>query len=322
MGKGYISIHRQIEDNWVWFCDPFSRGQAWVDLLIIANHKPNFIMKRGIKVQILRGQTGYCLDTLCSRWKWSRGKVERFMILLEKDKQIVRQKTNITTLISIVNYEKYQFSDNANDKPSSKPNSNANGNQTVNQTVTQTETNNNVNNDNNDNNNLNKINAGGDFSPPAPPENVKGFHYLPDGRSYIDPLLFFSPNDFNGLPDDNLKSVVSFFEATKNISLDPERIKKVWSVFKTQELTEQKPYRNKDDVYRHFLNWVKKQSFVTGKQKTEKKKSVAQNTKKIGVSFLDDFKFCEMDDGSIIELTKNEQDSARYDLISAKNIIR
>jgi hypothetical protein len=99
---------------------------AWVDMLLIANHTDNFFFKRGIRVDIKTGQIGYDLDTLSKRWKWSRSKVERFLQMLEKDEQIVRQKTNVTTLISIVNYKEYQTDDKANrkanDKPNSKPN--------------------------------------------------------------------------------------------------------------------------------------------------------------------------------------------------------
>lgn len=124
--SGWIKLHRKITDNPLYFSEPFTRSMAWVDMLLIANHTDNFFFKRGIRVDIKTGQTGYDLDTLSKRWKWSRGKVERFLQMLEKDEQIVRQKTNVTTLISIVNYKEYQTDDKANrkanDKPNSKPN--------------------------------------------------------------------------------------------------------------------------------------------------------------------------------------------------------
>ena len=124
--SGWIKLHRKITDNPLYFSEPFTRGMAWVDMLLIANHTDNFFFKRGIRVDIKTGQIGYDLDTLSKRWKWSRGKVERFLQMLEKDEQIVRQKTNVTTLISIVNYKEYQTDDKpnrkANDKPNSKPN--------------------------------------------------------------------------------------------------------------------------------------------------------------------------------------------------------
>lgn len=121
--SGWIKLHRKITNNPLYFSEPFTRSMAWVDMLLIANHTDNFFFKRGIRVDIKTGQIGYDLDTLGKRWKWSRGKVERFLQMLEKDEQIVRQKTNVTTLISIVNYKEYQTDDKANRKANDKPNS-------------------------------------------------------------------------------------------------------------------------------------------------------------------------------------------------------
>lgn len=140
--SGWIKIHRKIMDNPMYHAEPFTRMQAWVDLLLIANHKEGHIIQRGIRVVVKRGQVGYGLETLASRWKWSRGKVERFILILETDGQIVRQKNNVTTLLSIVKYEDYQADDNAENKASKKPSSKANGQQT--------DTNKNEENDNNE----------------------------------------------------------------------------------------------------------------------------------------------------------------------------
>ncbi len=147
MDKGWISIHRKIVENPYYFSEPFTKIQAWIDMLIIANHKPGTFFKRGIKVDVKRGEIGYDLDSLAKRWTWSRGKVERFLNSLENDKQIVRQKTNITTLISIINYDEYQNTVTQTDRQTVKQV----GKQTVSQTVKQTDTNNNDNKDNNEN---------------------------------------------------------------------------------------------------------------------------------------------------------------------------
>jgi len=142
--SGWIKLYRKIIDNPLYFSEPFTRSQAWIDLLLLANHKPNFFFKRGIKIEVGIGQIGYDLETLAKRWQWSRGKVERFISILESENTIVRQKNNVSTLISIVNYEQYQ----TDDKPNRKPNSKANGQQTI----KQTETNNNEENENNEKN--------------------------------------------------------------------------------------------------------------------------------------------------------------------------
>lgn len=130
--EGWIKLHRKIVDTPLWISEPFSRSQAWIDLLILANSSDGFFFKRGIRVDVKRGQIGHDLDTLAKKWKWSRGKVNRFISMLEMDRQIVRQKTNVTTLITILNYNTYQSGSKANDITDSK----TNGHQTIEQTDT------------------------------------------------------------------------------------------------------------------------------------------------------------------------------------------
>ncbi len=46
VGKGYVSIHREIMDHWVWQDRPVSKGQAWVDLIMPVNYCGNtFVFK-------------------------------------------------------------------------------------------------------------------------------------------------------------------------------------------------------------------------------------------------------------------------------------
>ena len=127
---GYIKLYRKTEEDELYFKEQFTKWQAWCDLLLLANFEKGFFFVRGVKVEVQRGHVGYGLDELGKRWKWSRGKVERFMQFLESQeiRQIVRQKNNVTTLISIANYKEYQQDSKPNDKPSSKTNDKPNGN--------------------------------------------------------------------------------------------------------------------------------------------------------------------------------------------------
>lgn len=111
MDRGFIKIFRKLADNPLWLQKPFSDGQAWVDLLMVANHKPGIISKRGQRVKVERGQVGYSVKGLADRWGWSRGKVDRFLIYLEGGHQIEQQKNNVTTLITLTNYETYNVVD-------------------------------------------------------------------------------------------------------------------------------------------------------------------------------------------------------------------
>ncbi|MCC8199416.1 MAG: hypothetical protein LIP06_12840 [Tannerellaceae bacterium] len=106
--EGWISLHRKIMHHPEYFSEKFTRMAAWIDLLLLANHKTGYIRKRGIKVEIKRGQTAVSRETLSTRWKWSPGKVTRFLEELEADGQITLQKNNVTTCITINNYDEYQ----------------------------------------------------------------------------------------------------------------------------------------------------------------------------------------------------------------------
>lgn len=95
-------------ENYLWQDEPFTRGQAWVDLLMLANHKDGYIRIRGNKIPVKRGQVGWSVARLAERWKWSRWKVQHFLDELQDEQQIQQQKNNVSSLITLVNYEKYQ----------------------------------------------------------------------------------------------------------------------------------------------------------------------------------------------------------------------
>jgi hypothetical protein len=108
MSKGWIKVHRKIQDNPLWTCEPFSRGQAWIDLIAMANHKRSFFYKRGHKIDVERGHLARSEKELSDRWQWSRTKVRKFLNDLEEEQQIKLQKNNLSTFISITNYDEYQ----------------------------------------------------------------------------------------------------------------------------------------------------------------------------------------------------------------------
>ncbi len=108
MSQGWIKLWRSLQQNPLWNRKPFSWGQAWVDLLLLANHKPGCIWPKGIPVHLDAGQVGYSKEALAARWGWSRSKVTRFLNALESVQQIVQQKNNLTTVVTITNWDRYQ----------------------------------------------------------------------------------------------------------------------------------------------------------------------------------------------------------------------
>lgn len=109
MGKGWIAIHRSLQDNWIWKSkEPFDRRSAWIDLLLLATHTDNKELYRGELVSRKRGEINCSILWLSKRWRWSRGKTERFLNVLETDKMLTQKRTANGTTITIENYNKYQ----------------------------------------------------------------------------------------------------------------------------------------------------------------------------------------------------------------------
>lgn len=105
---GWIKLDRKIMDDPLYLSEPFTRIQAWIDLLLLAAYRDGHIFVRGIRIEFKRGQVVTSLDKLAKRWMWSKPKVMRYLHVLESETQVLLQKGNVTTLISILNYEKYQ----------------------------------------------------------------------------------------------------------------------------------------------------------------------------------------------------------------------
>lgn len=108
MENSWIRLHRKIMDDPLYFAEPFTKMQAWIDLLLLANFADRVTFIRGNRVTIKRGQVAYSREWFSGRWRWSRGKTDRFLDMLERENMIGRQKSAVITCISILNYDTYQ----------------------------------------------------------------------------------------------------------------------------------------------------------------------------------------------------------------------
>jgi len=108
MAEGYISVFRQVTEHELWQDKPFSKGHAWVDLLLLAFFKEKKMMIGNNDVIIKRGQLLTTFRFLEDRWGWSNTKVNNFLAYLVMQKMISKENINKKTLITIENYEDYQ----------------------------------------------------------------------------------------------------------------------------------------------------------------------------------------------------------------------
>lgn len=115
--KGWIKLHRQLQECPIWYGERFSKGQAWVDLLLLANHSDKKILFNGEMMTIQRGQYLTSTVKLAEKWGWNRKTVSSYLKMLENDKMIVKESDNTRTLITIENYEVYQGYDETDGQP-------------------------------------------------------------------------------------------------------------------------------------------------------------------------------------------------------------
>lgn len=91
--------------HWLWEDKPFSKGQAWIDLLMLANYSEKKKPKNGEIITYKRGNVNLSMTQLAERWGWDRRTVKRFLDLLSNDGMVSLECTTHGTTVTIVNYE-------------------------------------------------------------------------------------------------------------------------------------------------------------------------------------------------------------------------
>ncbi|MDD4565528.1 MAG: hypothetical protein PHE79_08680 [Eubacteriales bacterium] len=105
---GWIKLYRKITENPLWEDRPFSKGQAWIDLIIMANRLPTKLIYGNTIIDLERGQLHTSEPKLMERWGWSKKKVRAYLVLLERLKMATAKGTTKGTTITIENYSVYQ----------------------------------------------------------------------------------------------------------------------------------------------------------------------------------------------------------------------
>ena len=108
MSGGWIKLNRTLLDHALWKGERYTKGQAWVDLIMLANYKPGFFMVRGNVVNVDRGQVGWSQRNLSKRWQWHRKTTKSFISSLSKHGMVTLQATPLTSIITICNYDEFQ----------------------------------------------------------------------------------------------------------------------------------------------------------------------------------------------------------------------
>ena len=94
-------------------------------------------------------------------------------------------------------------------------------------------------------------------------------------------LKKFNFSDLNGLPIQYIQSTREQLKIQKQLQLDEKTISSMWEAFKLQYLNGKESYKNEDEVYKHFINWIKKQNFNNEQQSNTNSKPNSKAGKKL-----------------------------------------
>ena len=139
--NGWIALHRQIQYHWLWDEKPFSKAQAWIDLLMMANREDKKFLLGNELLNVEAGTVVTSELKLMERWGWGKCKTRAFLDLLQNDGMIVKKADRKKTTISIVNYRDYSVYDKANrpqtdrEQTASRPRADTNNNNNNNNNI-------------------------------------------------------------------------------------------------------------------------------------------------------------------------------------------
>lgn len=119
---GYISLHRKIQNHWLWPKDrPFTEFEAWVWLLLNAVHATHKERVNGRLITLNQGEIATSERSLSRIWGWSRRRASGFLKSLEEAGMILTQNWGAKwATLKITNYGHYQ-NKNVNSEPQKEP---------------------------------------------------------------------------------------------------------------------------------------------------------------------------------------------------------
>ena len=109
MSQGWIITHRKLRESS--FYKDSQAVHLWIHLLISANHKDAQIVRGNKVYEVKRGQLITGRKLLSSETGINESKLQRLLKVFEKCHMIEQQTNSVNRLVSIINYDQYQASE-------------------------------------------------------------------------------------------------------------------------------------------------------------------------------------------------------------------
>lgn len=113
--EGWIKIHRKILDNPI-ICKDSDHLSIWLYLLLNATHQEIPAVFKGEKIILKSGQLITGRKSMSEKLGISESKIYRVINEYKNEQQIEQQTSNKNSLITILNWNKYQHAEQQNEQ--------------------------------------------------------------------------------------------------------------------------------------------------------------------------------------------------------------
>lgn len=117
VGRGVFAVDRGVFDHPMFKREPLCEIAAWIWLLREAQWEDKRVRVGNSVIPLKRGQLAHSRRHLAREWQWDESKVRRFLLKLKKEAAIRPSYDFETTVITICNYDDYQFGRPTDDPP-------------------------------------------------------------------------------------------------------------------------------------------------------------------------------------------------------------
>lgn len=231
MRDGWICLHRKIMCNKVVGArKPYSRLEAWIDLIAEAAYEDHRMFLQGRVVEIRRGEVPNSERTMAEKWGWTKSAVHRFILCLKTESMADQRTDHGIQLLVITKYEEYQ---NATDENEPRENEKPNRKRTTDGPTITRETRETI-------QNKETISVGFDFEPqPEPqPQQAEG---MPEKTQAVAVV------QREGIEVSGCSPKVKRDRPTRNA--DVERIIEAYKAFKPSDTSRTKARHNLPDIF-------------------------------------------------------------------------
>jgi hypothetical protein len=114
---GVFAIDRGLFDHPFFKAEPFTEREAWSWMIGEAAFESTKVRVGRVVFAVERGQFVHAIRFMAGKWKWSEPRVRRFLERLKTEQMIEALATSEATIITVCNYDVYQFARRAGDEP-------------------------------------------------------------------------------------------------------------------------------------------------------------------------------------------------------------